>query len=72
METHDPDDLPISVFWRVVYLVNGVLRVVDGWFYHSSVQEALDDYAETEEIIAQSQGIPTNTKVGAHIVERRH
>lgn len=72
METQDPNEIPISVFWRAIYLVGGILRVVDGWFYHSSVEEAVEDYHDTAEAIAHSKGIPTNKKVGAEVVERRH
>lgn len=72
IETTDENEIPQSLFWRVMFVVNGVVHFVEGLFYHSTVEDALDEYQAIGNTLIRSQGLARKDAVHAAVVERHH
>lgn len=73
IETQDPNEIPRSFFWRAIFAIGGgIYRIVDGLFYHSSVQSAVTEFHQVGEVVSRSQGANQNELVQATVVERTH
>ena len=71
METSEAE-VPRQFFWRVIAFVNGVMKIVDGMFYHSTQKGAEDEFFEAGDAYLRAKGVNKDEVAGAAVVERSH